>query len=216
MDLAVAHGLRTYDALRATLKGVNRFGFGTGSVTVRASLEGLDFLKYLPPGLGEPCQQRAKQEARKQRAEERVKAAHQAVAEERAKRKDAIIAAAEAKAIAHALEMKRQAEEERYLYVTGHRYREAVTARQKKAAANIEEFAGRPSAQSIQRVEEAKQLDGEAVRQAEENWRKLTELVRDRHGATATTAFALNNMAVLLFEYHMDEATRQVESQTRP
>ena len=82
-DLAVAHGLRTYvrakggpatvppktpprretpppsfphhryDALRGLLKGVNRVGFGTGRLMVRAEVKGLDFLKHLPPGLGE-------------------------------------------------------------------------------------------------------------------------------------------------------------------
>ena len=191
-DLAIAHGLRTYDALRGLLKGVNRIGFGTGRLTVRAEIKGIDFLKHLPPGLGEPCETRAKKEARQHRAEERVKAAHATIAAEREKRRDAIAMAAKAKAEALAKKLKRQAEEERYLYVTGARAREQVKSRARDGMSDSD-------------------MDNKAIGLTEENWRQLIDLCKERHGSTATTAIAVNNLAIILFENHMGAAPRQLE-----
>ena len=54
-------------------------------------------------------------------------------------------------------------------------------------------------------------MDNKAIGLTEENWRTLIDLCKERHGSTATTAVALNNLAVFLFENHMGAAPRQLE-----
>jgi len=86
VHLCGAHFLAFYDAFRLYGDGIHQIGFGTNESGIKISMTGVDFVPFLPPGLGELSVARQKAKDKYERAMNRKNAAMNAIERERLRR----------------------------------------------------------------------------------------------------------------------------------
>ena len=183
MQLLGAHWLALYDALRLCGVGVSTIGAGTAEAQLRVLLRGLDWCRYLPPGLGEACSVRRRGEEKLARAADRRKEALAALERERLRREITEEDKERMRRDKVAAAQRERDEEERLAQdaaslVLGE-YREAVTAG--RAATHAEAL--------------------EVMAQ----WRGLAEVKSNRYPYTLKAAIAHVNAAVVVLEIEVEE-----------
>eukprot|EP00752_Nemacystus_decipiens_P007697 g6880.t1 len=179
--LAIARGLRAYDAARSRLEGVATIGLGTRKVTARLQLTGFPIFSLLPAGMGEPMAGRFEEEAREARAEMRRRVALDEI--DRAKERQRLEKEDRERKRMEKLRIKEEEKmkEEIDLYDRG------LSARQNAA---------------IRESDKA---------EAEQHWRRLVAIRQRRRRGTPGAAVAVNNLGVLLVEQSERDSVHSAE-----
>jgi hypothetical protein len=173
VQLCGAHFVAFYDAFRLYGAGIRQIGGGTIEVGFSARLTGVEFMHFLPPGLGEASAARQKAQDKYERAMQRKNAAMNAIERERLRRD----LDEEEKAKRRQWELANvqivRDEEEKTLF--GEAYSALVSAREEKL--------------SHQEIEETIAL-----------WKHLQNLRDDRYPDTLKLAVCQNDVACVLME----------------
>eukprot|EP00903_Cladosiphon_okamuranus_P017392 g16020.t2 len=179
--VAVARGLRAYDAARSRLEGVATVGLGTRKITARLQVTGFPIFSLLPAGMGEPMVGRFEEEAREARAEMRRRVALDEI--DRAK------------------ERQRLEKEER----ERKRLEKMRLKEEEKMKEEIDLYDRGLSARQMAATRESEKAE------AERYWRRLVAIRQRRRRGTPGAAVAVNNLGVLLVEQSERDSVHSAE-----
>ena len=86
VNLSASHFLSFYDALRLYGDGISQVGYGGNNFGMKLHTTGIDWINFLPPGMGEPALRTGLKKEKYERARQRKNAAISAIEREKLRR----------------------------------------------------------------------------------------------------------------------------------
>jgi len=174
-NICGAYACAAYDALRLFGRGILCAGWGTKEFNFRVTLKGLDWVQYLPKGLGEASIPRQLKEDKMHRAAQRKSAALAAMERERMRRDPN----------GEEREVKRK--------------EKAAKVQKKRDDEEAQLFSNAFEALSFAREERKSTAEIAAMTR---QWEKLAQIKTSRYPDTLRAAACLNNLACVLNEFY--------------
>jgi hypothetical protein len=173
VHLCSAHFIAFYDAFRLYGAGIDQIGMGTAESGLKVQVDGISWLHYLPPGLGEPSAARQTANDKYERAMRRKNAAMNAIERERLRR-----------------ELDEEAREKRRQWETAN---QQLFRDEEEKKMFVEAYAALIGAREAT-------LTPKDVEEILTMWRNIVQVRRDRYPATMKLVVILNDLACVLFE----------------
>jgi hypothetical protein len=190
VHLCGAHFLAFYDALRlygdkTAGGGISQFGCGTNEMGLKVNLDGMDWLQYLPEGLGEQCAVKQKESEKYERAMQRKNAALNAIERERLRR-----------------DLDEEEREKRRLWEIAN----AQLARDEEEKTLFEEL------YSLLLESREERLPSQEIDEMILAWKRLLQKRETRYPNTMKVAVCQNDLACVIFEVCGDHPILRAEA----
>jgi hypothetical protein len=191
VHLCGAHFLSFYDALRLYGEkgeggGIAQFGCGTAEMSLKINLIGMDWLEFLPEGLGEACAVRQKENEKIERAMQRKNAALSAIERERLRR-----------------DLDEEEREKRRLWEIAN----AQLARDEEEKTLFDEVYS-----LLLEAREETRVAPQDVEEMITAWKKLLEMREGRYPDSLKVAVTMNDLACVLMELCADRPISVAEA----